>query len=787
MGSRLAVQMIDEHLLIGRDAAWAFYRIPIVSYEFLSEGEKGALLARVSATLAGLKGHECHLLVVPRRYDPETWAGELTSASRGSAAWADYVSLQRAYVESGEFWTREVFLGVRLGSRRSRGLLGWSRRLEDATGTAELAVPAKELARWRERADPTDRLLSGHGLRAVPAEPAELRRLVRRSFFRGLVEPVERPEVRRSFGGTIEMLAEGVVRNGARTLSLEQAGGRSFVASLGFARFPDVMSFPGGEWLFLLDSFDFPVEASVRFEVVPANRAARDANKKLAEANDQARHIYESAADMPLALVEATERAKHLEYSLTKEGSPLVYDHPRLVLWGASEAMLEARVQEVEERYRDHGIDLARPSGDQLSLFLEAIPGDRVRVAAYEQRQALQTLAGSMFVASAELGDGAGPYIGTTTGYTRIPVHFDPLTAPRTNNPAAIPIVGRSGSGKTTTANLLAYQMALRGVWVTAIDPKQEMGRLASLPGMHHAARVLSLGPEHQGLLDPFSLAPTPVDAVPVAHGVCQLLLPGRLAYEHSSRLMRACHTEASESSRPCLDGVVRRLQETPDPLCQELGHTLAVCSTMPVGRLCFRGVSSVAPLRPDAALNVIQLQGLRAPDAATQRDDYTLDNRLAVAVLYLLAQFTLRLLESGDSSQPKAVVFDEAWMLTSTPQGRSLVPALSRMGRSKNGAILLVTQNAGDLLGSEVVNNSSAKLAFRSTDRDEVDNVLKLLGLAATDDNVQLVQSLATGECLMRDVDGRVGTVSIELLDDALLSAFNTTPMSLKEQVGVT
>jgi hypothetical protein len=303
---------------------------------------------------------------------------------------------------------------------------------------------------------------------------------------------------------------------------------------------------------------------------------------------------------------------------------------------------------------------------------------------------------------------------------------------------------------------------------------------------MRDASRVLSLGPKHQGLLDPFSLAATPVDAVPVAHGVCQLLLPGRLAYEHSSQLMRACHAEASESNRPCLDGVVRRLQETPDPLCQELGHTLSVCATMPVGRLCFRGSSSVEPLRPDAALNVIQLQGLRAPDAATQRDDYTLDNRLAVAVLYLLAQFTLRLLESGDSSQPKAVVFDEAWMLTSTPQGRSLVPALSRMGRSKNGAVLLVTQNAGDLLGSEVVNNSSAKLAFRSTDRDEVDNVLKLLGLAATPDNVQLVQSLATGECLMRDVEGRVGTVSIELLDDALLSAFNTTPATLKEQVGV-
>ncbi|MGI0130803.1 MAG: hypothetical protein ACREEC_11760, partial [Thermoplasmata archaeon] len=44
--------------------------------------------------------------------------------------------------------------------------------------------------------------------------------------------------------------------------------------------------------------------------------------------------------------------------------------------------------------------------------FLESLPGERLRLKAYEQRQGLITLAGSGFWASAGIGDGRGPYIG---------------------------------------------------------------------------------------------------------------------------------------------------------------------------------------------------------------------------------------------------------------------------------------------------------------------------------------------------------------------------------------
>jgi len=38
-------------------------------------------------------------------------------------------------------------------------------------------------------------------------------------------------------------------------------------------------------------------------------------------------------------------------------------------------------------------------------------------------------------------------------------------------------------------------------------------------------------------------------------------------------------------------------------------------------------------------------------------------------------------------------------------PRGAKLVPEVSRMGRSRNTALVLVSQNAGDLLNEQVTN----------------------------------------------------------------------------------
>ena len=95
------------------------------------------------------------------------------------------------------------------------------------------------------------------------------------------------------------------------------------------------------------------------------------------------------------------------------------------------------------EHYRDMGIDVVNSTGDQFSLLRESLPGDRVRLSSYVQRQPLYTIAGGVPTATVDLGDRiaqdgqgwVGPYIGETLGRARSVVHFDPLLAAALNRP----------------------------------------------------------------------------------------------------------------------------------------------------------------------------------------------------------------------------------------------------------------------------------------------------------------------------------------------------------------
>ncbi len=151
--------------------------------------------------------------------------------------------------------------------------------------------------------------------------------------------------------------------------------------------------------------------------------------------------------------------------------------------------------------------------------------------------------------------------------------------------------------------------------------------------------------------------------------------------------------------------------------------------SEMRLAKLCF-APSGGDRIDAEGWTTVFTLAGLTLPESGLKRDDYSYEQRLSVALLYLVSQFARRLLNGLDRRIPKAIVLDEAWAVTSTPQGAKLIPEVSRMGRSRNTALILVSQNAGDLLNEQVTNCISAVFAFRSTERAEVANVLSLLGV---------------------------------------------------------
>jgi hypothetical protein len=773
------IDYVEDGLMVGQGGAWAWFRLPTYSYEALADGQRMALLAQEERLISGLREADCHLLVLPRSYPVSRWAAELERRTpHPTPGWAPYMKRAITHLRGQHLRQREVYLGIRLDRPP---VAGWLRRLaglpERLAGLEDPRPAGERLDQLRHELDLIRRRVTAARDEARLASAAELRWLVRRTLWRGMAEDAEDlyPPARPAWGGETLALLEGLVHNGYRSLRLgDEFAAQGHVAVLGVAHMPDGLDFPGAaEWLHHFDLLDIPLEASVRFVVVPPGKAAKDVAKYVAAALDQAEHTGQTTHDLPMDVTETYAEARRLEHDLRRGQQPLVYAWPRIVVAAESAEQLVARVTDVMERYRDLGFELVRPSGDQMALFLEAMPADHLRVRAYEQRMAPVTLAGSMYGASGELGDRQGPYLGQTTGISRSVVTLDPLLAPQVNRATAISLTGAPGGGKTASALLQAYLARLRGAWVVVIDPKAEATGLTRLDRLG-TVQMVELDYTFEGLLDPFHIEADPEAAALLAAELCRMFLPPMLARQAEGHLMTAASAEAHDPGTPGLRGLLSRLMMSPNPVAHEAADALAAIARMPMARMCFG--QGGARLRLEDALTVIQFANISLPAAGARPDEYAIDERLAVGLMRAVTALAGQLIEAGTASQPKMLVLDEAWAVTGSAEGQRLVERLARMGRSRNSALLLVSQNARDLMDERVTNCLSVKLAFRSDDDAELRAALALLDVEPSAEVLTMMRRFRPGECLMRDLHGRMGRVQVDLLPE-LLAAFDTTP----------
>ncbi|GAA1463487.1 ATP-binding protein (plasmid) [Nocardiopsis exhalans] len=791
---RLSVTYFDDRVLFNDTEAWAYFRLPTVSYEFTTGEDRQVLATNITIALAAIRMEdaEVHLRVAHRPYPAADWANALDERVVPGPGWEDYLDEMYRHVWAADFWTKEVYLGVRLGQRGGRAtgdILGHFRdlylRAEQALGLEDHQTNPEEIARWSDQAERLGRALATSSLRARHATSDEIAWLLEHTTA-GVGDRYQPSAVdRRAWGrGEIERLADGIILNGRSMLCLEQPQGSTYVAYLSFSRFPDLMAFPDGEpWLYFADSLPFAVEVSSRMRLVSPARASRDVGRKLAHARDMDAHIAEAGVEAPIALSEQIDAARMLEHGITKERMPFVYGWHRLRVAAPTEEKLIYRTEAVIEHYRDIGIDVVLSTGDQYSLLNESLPGDRIRLNAYAQRQPLRTIAGGMPTATVVVGDeidGAGngwigPYVGETVDHARSIVHFDPMVAAARNRPTAIAITGEPGGGKTTLALLMIYQLAMRGVTVAAIDPKGDAESLVEL--LKHRgrkARTMSLGSAQPGLLDPFAFGDDLAAKKTMATETLRLLLP-RMSEERESAMIQAVAAVANQP-QPSLAKVVDHLLAQDGDASRNLGAVLGSMAEMRLASLCF-DPQGETQIDTEGWTTVFTLGGLSLPDSGTARDEYSYEQRLSVALLYLVSQFARRLMNGLDRRLPKAIFLDEAWAITSTPEGAKLVPEVSRMGRSRNTALILVSQNAGDMLNEQVTNCLSSAFAFRSSEAQEVGNVMALLGVADDDNHRAVLRNLGNGECLFRDLDGRTAHIAVDLVSEEVLRRLDTNP----------
>lgn len=805
------ISFVYGNLVFGAklDDAWAAFRVPTASYEWLSEEVKRTRLLALVAALEAIDA-DVQIVRVGRAWDLEGYLSELDEI--GAAA---HERELRSYArEHGErlcsvgIAQPELFLIVSLrdperdvsayvSKAAEQHPREWLRSLGRAIALRDRRLlPVSELERARLRADQIHARL-GDFLDARPARGVELQWLVRRAFCRGLGEPMvdglhepralafERngEAVLAPLEADVVRWMDGVVEHRGRVVRIESELGVSWQAQLVLGALPERATFPGArvELMFApVESLPFPIDISLNARFLPNELALRLARRRVQDADQIVR--AESDGDQGVSDLgyQRTQEARDLlSYLQASSHPPLLRATVAIAIGAESEQELDERVDMARRAYGE--IRLHRPLGDQLQLFLQHLPGQRTRVAGYDDTLTTEQVAAMMPTATHAVGSRRGFYLGHTLSGSRQPVRFNLSEGSERDRNAAILSVGALGSGKTTLAQKLKYEAFLQGARVIDCDPKGDH-RFHLLEEVAPHAETIAIRPDAalRGMLDPLRVAPEHLRQDATV-SFLRDLLPGRADAAWETAVVGAVDRVMQRSREPTSLEVVRALCEG-DDIDAQVGKTLEVYARSGLTQLGFADPD--VPLDPigEKQVTYIPIRDLPGPEPGTPRAEYTQVERVGQQLVRLIAMLAMHLM-SSERERLKLFSFDEGWRLLGDPVGRSLLASLQRMGRSELAVPIVSTQLVTDALIGEresLENLLGATFVFGMRSEVEAGRALQLLGLDPDDARArERLLALDAGRCLLRDHSGRVEAIQVEVVVPALLRAFSTTPQS--------
>src|ERR1700749_2459247 len=99
--------------------------MPSIPYGSTTPEERAALATNIKDALAAIRmpDAEVHLRVAHRSSPAAEWATGLDATADGGAVWREYLDESYQHVWTKDFWSKEIYLGVRLGQRGMRAQL----------------------------------------------------------------------------------------------------------------------------------------------------------------------------------------------------------------------------------------------------------------------------------------------------------------------------------------------------------------------------------------------------------------------------------------------------------------------------------------------------------------------------------------------------------------------------------------------------------------------------------------------------------------------------------------
>lgn len=814
---RIPAQHIDNHLVWNDGAIWAVWRITAPTYVRLTLRKKHDWHARTAAAITGLQT-EAMILNVSVPIEADDVAASMVAGVdlQRSRRWAVEALTAHTVVSQGGFYTRAQYLAVCLPAGRSAAARFASARagIEQRFGMPASIPSSSERKEATRQAGAIEAPLKGllGPTRVIPATTEEIEwlyaragcrgvRAVRRSEFTGRGHDGPSTRLAAIGGGAVifEGGTDADVDRGAnrRYLRSDTAAGQSFQSLAIFSHLPRQFFFPGGqgELLAALSALGEDIDWCIRMTPT-ANAAAKAAITSQVRKLAQQFEEYEGdAAGAPGSLGEAidTMRAEMAEL----EASPSIPEEQvSIIVCVSGGTALEAkdRMEAVRAAAKVSDYDMPPPIGDQSALWEAMLPGSSKPRVCGDYRQFLlpRGIAGLAPFVGSDLGDERGAVIALNLDANERPVQFWPGTGPNRPNPTtgSFGLFGRLGSGKSyATKTIVADTIGMGGqVVVTDTTDMGEYVRIAPLFAAEgHSTQVVPIGADTTTTsLDPLAVFRDIEDQVRYATGFLTLMAGMSPTGAEASVLSTAIRRVAERGGR--LVEVVGELRNSADDdlvfqeAAQRVALQVAVFTRGELGRLIFD--TSLPPTRLDADYVVFHAPNLDLPSKAELADRSSLlpEQVFSAALLYLVAAVS-RDVAFSRRDRFSLIVQDEGHGLAN-PQGEKLLEGILRDGRKHNAALAYGSHHPGDLR-PDLALLLGSWFMFRMA-RDSAPTALAAVGQDVTERNVDDIceENRQPGECLYRDLQGRVGLIRFLMAKTAALrEAFDTSTTTTGSQ----
>ncbi|GAA4617203.1 hypothetical protein GCM10023195_76680 [Actinoallomurus liliacearum] len=524
--------------------------------------------------------------------------------------------------------------------------------------------------------------------------------------------------------------------------------GEGMCASLVVTGYPREV---GLGWLEPLLTYPGRLDVAVHVEPIPPQLAATRLRRQLARLEAGARSDFEHGRLVDFGADTAAGDAQDLAARLARSEVRLFRVGLTLTIHAHTPEQLDDEIARVRALAAGLLIDAKPATFRSLQGWITTLP---LGVDLLDVKRTFDTsaLAAAFPFTSpdlhADLGEHAVLY-GVNAASSSL-VMWDRFTCDNHNSV----ILARSGAGKSYLAKLDILRSLFTGVEVCVIDPENEYERLAHAVGGAH----LALGAEGVRL-NPFDLPPgahrSSTDALTrralFIHTFISVLLETPLTPADRAALDRAIvaayHSAGLTADPrtwtrqpPVLADLAHTLQTDGDPAANELAARLAPYVTG-TWRQLFDGPTTT---RPDSHLIVFSLRDL-PEELKTVGTLLTLD-----AVWRRVTDPTMR--------KPRLVVVDEGWLLMRQPEGARFLFRMAKASRKHWAGLSVITQDAADVLGSDlgqaVVANAATQILLRQAPQ-ALDQITEAFHL--TDGERQLLASAHRGQGLLAAGSDRV------------------------------